>query len=236
MAHGSGTDGGEAAVHKSQTARTLDALRDAIVRALYAPGEKLKIDDLTRALDTSPGAVREALSRLTAEDLVVAMPQRGFIVKPVSRRDLADLTDVRVTIECLCLADTITHADIEWEGRLLSLTHQLRALDGAISEPGSERAQRWHRLHEEFHRELAGGCPNLWWLRLRNQLYLQSERYRRLSGPLETGRDIAAEHDAIAAAAIARDAPTAAARMEEHLRRTTTIITASNLPVWDDTA
>ncbi|AZO33600.1 MAG: FCD domain-containing protein [Mesorhizobium sp.] len=223
------------ASYKSQTARTFDLLKAAIVEAKYAPGDKLKIDQLSEAFDSSSGAVREALSGLTAEGLVVAQPQKGFVVAPISRRDLEDLTQVRVQIECRCLADTIAAAGIEWEGRILSLQHQLRALEHTARVPGSREGQQWHQLHFAFHSELTSLCPNTWWQKLRQQLFIQSERYRRLSGPLdEEGRDVSAEHEAIAKAAIIRDTEAAVRHMAAHLRRTTDILLKSRIPFSED--
>lgn len=221
--------------HKSRTALACERLRERIVNAEFAPGEKLKIDVLSKSLEVSPGAVREALSRLTAEGLVIAEPQKGFVVAPISRQDLIELTEVRIMIEGLCLTRSIAQGNVEWESRVLALQHRLRALDGAVAEPATERAHQWHRLHNQFHDELASRCGNRWWLRLRTQLYLQSERYRRLSGPAdETGRDITAEHDEIANAAIARDADRALEALTMHLRRTTEILLTSSLPFRND--
>jgi len=220
--------------HKSRTARTCDVLRDAIVHAEFAPGEKLRIDHLGRVYEASIGAVREALSRLTAEGLVVAMPQKGFIVAPISRKELIDLTEVRIEIECKCLARSIEHGDLEWEGRVASLQHKLRALHGAWDKQGTPEGAQWHQVHEAFHAELAAACDNLWWLRLRNQLYVQSERYRRLSRPWKgEARDVTAEHDAIANATLARDARAAQAAMREHLQGTADILLASPIPFAD---
>lgn len=220
--------------YKSMTARTLELLRDAIVGAHLHPGEKLRIDALGKRFDASPGAVREALSRLTAEGLVLAQPQRGFVVAPISRKDLVDLTEVRIVIEVRCLQESIRHGDLDWEGRVLSIGHQLDALSDTLNDLGGEAVRQWHSRHEIFHYELASGGGNLCWLRLREQLYLQSERYRRLSGPLdETGRDIAAEHRAIAAAALERSSKKASTLIAEHLQITTNILLSSDIPFSD---
>lgn len=221
-------------VHKSRTARTCDVLREAILHAEFAPGEKLRIDHLGRTYEASIGAVREALSRLTAEGLVIAMPQKGFIVAPISRKELIDLTEVRIEIECKCLARSIEHGDLEWEGRVAALQHKLRALHGAWDEQGTPEGALWHQVHEAFHAELAAACDSPWWLRLRNQLYIQSERYRRLSSPWKgEARDVTAEHDAIANAALARDAKAAQAAMRKHLQGTADILLSSPIPFSD---
>ena len=220
---------------KSRTAQTYEDLRGAIVQVRFLPGEKLRIESLCKALNASSGAVREALSRLTADGLVVAMPQKGFAVAPVSRKDLVDLTEVRVEIETRCLRGAIAEGDIDWEARILSIRHRLAAVTGAQTKAGSVQASEFHRLHELFHRELVSACPNGWWLRLREQLYVQSERYRRLSGPVdETARDIAGEHAEIVTATLARDAGTACATLACHLQQTTKILLGSGLPFSED--
>uniref|UniRef100_A0A2A4YWN3 Transcriptional regulator n=1 Tax=OCS116 cluster bacterium TaxID=2030921 RepID=A0A2A4YWN3_9PROT len=215
---------------KSRTAMACDHLRELVIQATFAPGEKLRIDQLVKKLEVSSGAVREALSRLTAEGLVVAEPQKGFVVAPISRSDLQDLTNVRVEIEGRCLADSIQNGDIDWEGRVLSIQHRLRSLAGSLGNDDLEVTKRWHVLHKQFHDELASACTSKWWMQLRSQLYVQSERYRRLSGPVnEFERDIEAEHDAIANAAIARDVDESVKQMTHHLESTTRILLNSEI-------
>lgn len=231
-------DSGEATTHKSMTSRTYEMLRNAIVTAHFRPGERLRIDAIKDEFDASPGAVREALARLTSEGLVVAQPQRGFAVSLISRRDLIDLTEARVTIELICVESSIQNGDLAWEGRVLSAAHQLSRLR-VSSAPESERSygESWHRYHERFHDEIASGCTNSWWMKLRKQLYIQSERYRRLSGPLANyDRDIDAEHNAISDAVLARDAETAKQRLAAHLRTTTEILLVSKMPFSADAA
>lgn len=228
---------GELAVYKSMTSRTYEQLRNAIITARYKPGEKLRIDTLKQELDASLGAVREALARLTSEGLVAAEPQRGFAVSMISRRDLIDLTEARVAIELTCLEASITNGDLAWEGRVLSVTHQLSKLTDLIRNPTGPDAGRWHRLHARYHDEITSACSNSWWLKLRKQLFIQSERYRRLSGPFaEYDRDIEAEHKAIADAVLARDAASAKRLLGDHLRATTDILLASKMPFSGEAA
>src|SRR5271157_1164652 len=56
-----------------------------------------------RDLGSEPGAVREALSRLSAEGLVIAESQKGYRVAPLSADELLDLTEARVEIERIAL-------------------------------------------------------------------------------------------------------------------------------------
>jgi DNA-binding GntR family transcriptional regulator len=181
--------------------------------------------------------VREALARLTAEGLVEAEPQRGFAVSLISRQDLIDLTEARVDIELTCLESSIANGDLAWEGRVLSVAHQLSKLSHAIRNLDDPDTEKWHRYHERYHDEITAACSNSWWLKLRKQLYIQSERYRRLSGPYaEYDRDIDAEHRAITEAVLARDVGKAKALLADHLRATTEILLASKMPFSGDTA
>ena len=222
-------------VHRSLTSRTYERLRNAIITARFKPGEKLRIDALREEFDGSLGAVREALARLTSEELVVAEPQRGFAVALISRQDLIDLTAARIVIENTCLEQAIRHGDLVWEGRVLSLSHQLSKLTKSASDPSRPDAAQWHIVHQQFHDQIASACPNTWWLKLRSQLFDQSERYRRLSGPLaEYKRDIDAEHCAIADAVLARDVDRAKSLLASHLRTTSEILLASKMPFSSD--
>lgn len=222
---------------RSRTERTLAALRSALVAGEFLPGTRLRIDQLGTQFDASSGAVREALSRLTAEGLVVAEPQKGFVVAPVSRKDLNDLTEVRVDVENRCLIAAIRHGDLEWEGRVIAQQHKLRALGSKSRDNRPQFFVDWHKAHEAFHEALADACPNRWWLRLRRHLFMQSERYRRYCGPIEAGeRDVTKEHQAIVEAAIARDESAAAEAMSAHLWGTTNLLLESDLPFSDDPA
>ena len=58
-----------------------EALRADLLACRVAPGSRLKIQELCLQHAVSLGAIREALSRLTSEGLVVAEPQRGFRVR-----------------------------------------------------------------------------------------------------------------------------------------------------------
>lgn len=212
----------------SRTAQVYETLRNEILDNLHPSGGKLAIDQLAERLGASPGAVREALSRLTSENLVVAQPQRGFIVAPVSAADLCDLTEVRVEIETRCLRRSIERGTLEWEGRLIGLWHQFKQ-----TRPNGDRHAHdsWSRLHASFHDELIACCDSGWWLRLRQQLFLQAERYRRLILPrVRVARDIDAEHGAILDLTVARDADGACAALRDHLRLTARIILATKAP------
>jgi DNA-binding GntR family transcriptional regulator len=212
-------------VGASLTQTAYERLRADLLACRLRPGERLRIDELCEALPASLSAVREALSRLTAEGLVVAEPQRGFRVAPISAAELRDLTAVRTEIEGMCLRRAIAAGDVAWEERLVAVHHRLSRTPERESSDAPRLSEAWAEAHAAYHRALVAGCDSPWMLRLREILYAQSKRYRRFSVPLaRAGRDVAREHREIMEAALARAADRAVALLAAHLERTSVIL------------
>ena len=212
----------------SFTQAAYEGIRADVLSCRLRPGEKIVISDLCQGLGFSLGAIREALSRLTSEGLVIAEPRRGFRVSPISEDDLRDLTETRLGIEAQCLLRSIAAGNIAWESRLVAAHHELSRVPER--EPGDPNrvSEGFAAAHGRFHSALVNACDSPWLLRLREILYDQSERYRRLSVPLaQTDRDLGREHREIMEAALARDGRRAGALLEDHLNRTTHILLAS---------
>ncbi|MDF8357654.1 GntR family transcriptional regulator [Ensifer adhaerens] len=215
----------EAIRPRSQSAEAYAAIRGEVLSGQIPPGVKIAIGEMSARLTLSAGSVREALSRLTAEGLVIAEPQRGFRASPISPEDLKDLTRTRARIESLCLCEAIANGDPAWEGRVLAAHHKL-VRTPMLSMPSKvEIDEDWSAAHGDFHAALAEGCRSPWLIRVRQMLYEQSERYRRLSVPLDDSRrDVASEHRMICEAALAGDRQTAVRLLQEHIEATANIV------------
>ncbi|PCH98153.1 MAG: GntR family transcriptional regulator [Rhodobacteraceae bacterium] len=222
---------------QSRTLQTYQALKFDVLSARYLPGRKLIIENICEEQCVSPGAVREALARLTSDGLVIAEPQKGFTVAPVSIADLQDLTEVRIDVEQKCIRRAIRDGDIEWEGQILSTLHQLnKTLETTVLEGGKlVFCPIWAEKHAQFHDALVSACSNLWWLNLRSRLFMQAERYRWMTLPyVEEKRFVVKEHEALVAATLDRDADLASALVEDHLQKTADLLLSSDAP-FDDT-
>jgi len=201
------------ALARTQARRAYQALRHRILVGALPPQARLKIADLAIDLEVSPGAVREALSQLTIDNLVEAQEQRGFRVAPISLEELDDLTQTRIQIESLALRQSIERGDEAWEANLRA-AH--RAMEAAPPGPGdAEGALR----HAAFHDALVAGCGSPSLMRVRSGLYDLAERYRAfaLQGASSTRRPVSDEHAAIAAAALSRQPDVAVAAMVHHI-------------------
>jgi len=207
-----------------------ESLRADLLACRIRPGSRLKIQELCTRFEVSLGAVREALSRLTSEGLVIAEPQRGFRAAPISLADLQDLTMVRIEVESLCLRRAIAVGTVDWEARLVAAFHRLSRMPERVPTDPMRADDEWAEAHAGFHAALVEGADSPWLLRLHAQLYAQSERYRRLSIPLgTTERNVGQEHQEILDASLNRDADLAVSLLTRHLGATSEILMGADM-------
>lgn len=193
------------------------AMKADIVECRLLPNERLRLEDLKQKYGAAFTSLREALSRLISEGLVVMEQHRGARVADMKDDDFADLLHVRRIIEAEALRSAIAHGGDEWEATLVSAFHLYeRAL--SQSRQGSEPAHRIQR-HNHFHDALVGACVSERTLSLRTMLYVQAERYLMLSfrSPPPPPETILQEHENIMRAALARKVDLSVALIQEHL-------------------
>ncbi len=213
---------------KTQSDRVFAALRADILACHIQPGSKLRINEVAESHEVSLGAVREALSRLGAEGLVIPESQKGYHVTPLSVAELLDLAEARVEIERIALTRSIERGDLEWETGLVGAWHKLSRLDERHGPGGDHMSDDWANAHAAYHKALVAACGTARLLQIRFQLYELAERYRRYSKPLANyERNVAREHQDIFDAAMAREAALAGRLIGEHLMRTVAVIVTS---------
>jgi DNA-binding GntR family transcriptional regulator len=210
-----------------------ERLRADLLACRLFPGDPIKINEMSVVLETNPIAIREALSKLSAEGLVTSEAKKGFRAAQVSVDDLLDLTKTRIEIECLCLKSAIARGNVDWETDIVGALHRLLRTSERVPGDKHRNSDEWALQHAKFHEALVGSCESKLMLGIRSTLYAQSERYRRLSIPLaEFDRDIAGEHRALAEAVLARDFSASASLMKAHLQTTTDIL-IKNKPLFE---
>jgi DNA-binding GntR family transcriptional regulator len=212
--------------HDSGTATemTYRKLRRRIIDGVYLPEQKLKIEHLRSGFQVSGSTMREALTRLTSDHLVTAEENKGFRVSPMSMADLEDLTQARIVLECAAIRVSIGNASEEWELNLVRAYQRLARAEARLLHDAAS-FDTWEECNRLFHDALAANSNSQWLERLRQLLFQQSERYRRLSSVDAASRaDVHAEHAAIFEAAIAHDADRATALLHDHVWRAANVI------------
>jgi len=160
----------------SLTHKAYMEIREALISCRLVPGARLSIAQLQRDIGVSQAAVREALSRLTAEGLATIERNSGFRAAPISVAGYRELADAVLTIELPLLRSSIARGDYAWEGALVSAYHiASRVLAVAGDSIGLDD---YVGNREAFHRKLFSACDNQWLLWAWSLLYTQQLRFR----------------------------------------------------------
>jgi DNA-binding GntR family transcriptional regulator len=132
-------------------------IRSDIIFGHLQPDQKLRLEALKERYGVSISTLREILSRLSSEGLVVAEARRGFEVAPVSAADLRELAELRILLESYAIEKSFERGDTEWEGRVVSAHHKLAVVEQRLGSSKRDNAL-WKRYDEEFHQALISNC------------------------------------------------------------------------------
>jgi GntR family transcriptional regulator, carbon starvation induced regulator len=208
-------------------------LRRDILRGVFHPGERLRLDALCERYEIGATPLREALNRLSAEELVNREEQRGFRVAPVSLSDLAELTKTLCWITELAVRESIKNGDAAWEETVVLAAHRLSRVPREGEDGYASFNPEWEERHRAFHLALIAACGSRWLIDFYAMLMDRNTRYRYLAfADGSEPRDVEAEHQAIYDAVLARDTDSAVLAANIHLRKTTDSVVAreSHLP------
>jgi len=203
----------------TRTEEVFDGIRGELLNGQLVPGERLKLVALAARFGVSVSVVREALTRLAEQGLVVANPQRGFSVMALSVDDLSDLTDTRIKVESLALREAVARGGLDWEAAVVSAFHTLDRTP--VNAPDGRLNEDWPIAHRAFHQALISGSKSPRLAAIVTSLRDCAELYRRWYWALteDQRRDIAKEHRQLRDLALAREADAAAEALAEHIDR-----------------
>ena len=191
-------------------------IRTDIVFGKLAPAQKLRLDALRQHYGVSVSTLRELLNRLLAEGLVVAEPQRGFEVSPVSAANLREIAALRLLVEGHALEQSFAAGDMEWEGRVVAAHHKLALMEKRMVAGQRNDTELWKRYDWEFHHALISACGSDALQELHAPIYDKYLRYQMVVG-LFRGDIAADEHQRLLHCALGRDAAAARAILAVHV-------------------
>lgn len=204
-----------------------ERLKADILSARLEPGRKLQLRFLMEHYEAGQTPLREALNRLTTEDLVIGREQRGFFVKPISLDELGELTKTRCWVEGLALRESMGNATPAWEEALLVAHHRLERAPRSLNPDRFESNPEWERLHRAFHAVLINGCGSRPLIGFCEQLADRLNRYRALSSRKAFRvRKVTQEHADILKAVMDRNTDEAVRLLQQHYEQTAEFIRA----------
>lgn len=196
-------------------------IRGDILFGVLKPGAKLKLEAMRADYEASVNTLRETLSRLASEGLVISEGQRGFQVVPATLADLTDITGVRLMLECQAARLSLARADLDWEARLVGAYHKLSRIEALVETDPERASAQLETCNRAFHMALVDGCGSRWLMTFHGIMYDQSLRYRMLAFkvrhfPREKSRQ---EHRQILDLALARDMTRLEQVLVEHITK-----------------
>src|SRR5262249_60487548 len=81
------------------TDRAYERIRHDIIACVIAPGTEISEAQLCAQYKLGKAPVRMALNRLAHDGLVRTIPNRGYMVSPVTVRDVHDVFELRLMLE-----------------------------------------------------------------------------------------------------------------------------------------
>ena len=176
---------------KLQQRTTLDTvvavLSKAILEGSLAPGSQLREAQIASELGVSRAPLREALSKLEKEGLVVKLPFRGAFVAEVGSKAVEEIATLRLRVEPFAVERSLNWLRTDGRGQFRQVVADLKAAANAGDVPACIEAHlALHRLfYEAADHKLLMDLWNSWEWQLR--LFLAVD-LREFSNPREVAQ------------------------------------------------
>ena len=174
------------------------------------PGTFIRQDRIAEELQLSGTPVREGLMALRGEGFVVLKPRRGFVVAPLSGRDIHDL----FVAQALLAGELAARATDELDPAAIA---SLEEIDGDVNRAAANGdVAEVERLNHEFHRfiNLRADSARLSWMLSVSVRFAPRRFYATIPGWAEAS---ARDHEAVLSAFRAGDAEAARTAMRTHV-------------------
>jgi DNA-binding GntR family transcriptional regulator len=166
--------------HASRSTGVPPTLRAHVVKMIgadilagkYKPGDRLNESQIARELNISRIPVREALSQLQEQGLVVNRERRGMFVMSLSPDDVQQISSLRIVLETEAVKLARDRMTPEVLARLEKLVQQMEAWDGTLLDAAA--------LDLEFHRVIWHAAGNPYLERALNALMVPMFAHRTL--------------------------------------------------------
>lgn len=200
---------------KSLSRMVAEEIKEAIMKGVLQPGDKLVETSLTQSLGVSRTPLREAFRELAAEGYITVIPHKGAYVSALTEEEVLDIYAISSVLEGLAtrLATQNLQAEENRE-KLMTLFDELKTQN----EKGNVDA--YWAANRNFHHFIAEASENQRLLNLIENLRRQILKTRVISmrypGRVE---DSMAEHEEILAAILDGEGRKAEALVIEHLEK-----------------
>jgi DNA-binding GntR family transcriptional regulator len=206
-------------VFSSKGSLAYSELRQMILSGGLAPGSRVSQYELADKMQMSITPLREAIRRLSSEGLIIMDTHRDSRVADVSASEARELLEVRLSLEPSATelaAHRRTEADI---AAMRTAAEKLLPVTRVWGEDAIT-------AHREFHRAVYAASHNTSMIKLLDDLWDKSDRYRRLGLELPSGDEPRTidlnQHHQILELVASGDGPGAAELARSHIANSLT--------------
>jgi DNA-binding GntR family transcriptional regulator len=207
-------------------------LRQDIILGILPPGSKIKLEKARERYSISISSLREILSRLSAENLVLAEGQRGFEVSPVSQRELEELADLRILLECRAIELSFAAGDLEWEGTIVAAHHRLKTVEQKLLGGDTLQTAEWVRFDWEFHLAIVAACNSAVLVQSLSSVFDRFLRYHMLAKNFR-GQGVVDDHKRLFEYALEKNVDAAKDMIKRHVLNGANHILATPMFIHD---
>ena len=196
----------------SAAQRIEQALVAEISEGGLEPGQRLDEQGLAARFGASRTPVREALSRLTAQGVLMPGERRGVFVAEYSREELSQIFETMHEIEAACARIVAQRLDL-----LTRSSIESAQADCLVAAQAGDRAA-YLKANEAFHMAIYNGTGNPYMAEI-------AREFRRRTGPFRAKKFLthddliasAQSHQALVDDIFSEDSATASKSMRDHM-------------------
>jgi DNA-binding GntR family transcriptional regulator len=170
-------------------------LRHEILTCILSPGQVVSERELARQYEVSKTPIREALTQVCHDGLMQRLPGRGYMVAPITIKDVRDLFDLRLILEMT----SAERAAQQPSSVQIAALKEMSAVSYSLDDPESH--VMFLKTNRDFHLALAEAAGNRRLVKTLEGLMTEMNRLFHLGLRLRnSGEEMKQEHQEVVAA------------------------------------
>ena len=170
-------------------------LRQEILTCVLSPGQVVSERELARQYEMSKTPIREALTQVCHDGLVQRLPGRGYMVAPITIKDVRDIFDLRLILEVAAAE----RAARDPSPAQISALKEMSAVSYRLDDHESHIL--FLKANRSFHLTLAEAAANRRLAGMLEGLMIEMDRLFHLGLRLrDSGEEMKQEHQEVVAA------------------------------------
>lgn len=169
-------------IKETKQQKVYRVLKARIIEHVYAPGQRIVIDQIANELQTSAIPVREAIRQLEAERLIFYKRNIGPVVAEVNETDYSDTLRILAVLESHATALSAKNFPKE---KIALLKDQNKSMKEALE---TFDMMQFSALNATFHRTICEACDNRYLLELIESTWNRMDAIRGAGSTLYSKR------------------------------------------------